>query len=146
MAAWSSRVHGLPVTTVHARRWLWLFRVCRVAAGVAFTLAYLATALALGIDWTTVTSTARLETFSTHLLIPLLVTLSLGHAARTLAALDDERARAEALALEGERRRIAWELHDSAKQRIHATQLVLSSLVPTLEPDVGDRVRFALGE
>jgi signal transduction histidine kinase len=222
MAGDTATAHGSPVRTVHARRWLWLFWVCRiaaagvsagllalrpvgdhdfalgavallwagvtvaatrvspriaripavwltdavvclglvglsgdwrspfyllavsslvipatalpfratVAAGGAFTLAYLAAAIALGIDWPTVTSTARLETFSTHLLIPLLVTLSLGHAARTLAELDDERTRAQALALEGERRRIGWELHDSAKQRIHAAQLALSALHP----------------
>jgi signal transduction histidine kinase len=99
-----------------------------IAAGGAFAIAYLATAIAVGIDWATVTSTARLETFSTHLLIPLLVAVSLGHAARALAELDDERARAQALALEGERRRIGWELHDSAKQRIHAAQLVLSAM------------------
>jgi signal transduction histidine kinase len=30
--------------------------------------------------------------------------------------------------VEAERRRIAWELHDSAKQRVHAAHLVLSSL------------------
>jgi signal transduction histidine kinase len=112
-----------------------------VAAGGAFAVAYLATAIAVGIDWPTVTSTARLETFSTHLLIPLLVAVSLGHAARTLADLDDERARAQALALEGKRRRIGWELHDSAKQRIHAAQLVLSAM--DLRGDGPDAQRLA---
>lgn len=113
---------SVPVTGMRLRR--------AIVAGATFALAYLATAIALGVDWPVLTSTARLETFSTHLLIPLLVAVSLGHAARTLAELDDERARAQALALEGERRRIGWELHDSAKQRIHAAQLVLSAVDP----------------
>ena len=37
------------------------------------------------------------------------------------------------LAIEAERKRIAWELHDSAKQRVHAAHLVLSLLEPRLE-------------
>jgi len=117
-----------------------------MAVGVAFTSIYLLLALELGIEWDVLRSTARSESFATHLLVPLLVVAGLAHGSRLLQRLEGERERAEALALEGERRRIAWELHDSAKQRIHATQLVLSSVLPTLEPNDGERLRFALGE
>ena len=46
----------------------------------------------------------------------------------TLRRLSDERSERERLAIESERRRIAWELHDSAKQRLHAAHLLVSSL------------------
>lgn len=117
-----------------------------LATGVGFTVVYFALAMTLGIEWETLTSTARLESFSTHLLIPILVVVALAQATRLLNRLDAERERAEALALEGERRRIAWELHDSAKQRIHAAQLVLSSLAPALEAVDAKRLRLALDE
>jgi signal transduction histidine kinase len=132
---WRSPLYLLVVSSLVIPTTALGFRAA-VAAGGAFALAYLAAAVALGIDWPVITSTARLETFSTHLLIPLLVAVSLGHAARTLTELDEERTRAQALALEGERRRIGWELHDSAKQRIHAAQLVLSTIdLPTAGDD-----------
>ncbi len=117
-----------------------------VAVGAGFSIAYFALALTLGIEWDALGSTARLESFSTHLLIPILVVVALAHGTRLLDRLDTERERAEGLALEGERRRIAWELHDSAKQRIHAAQLVLSSLAPQLEAIDADRLRLALDE
>jgi signal transduction histidine kinase len=116
------------------------------AVGVGFAGVYFALALTLGIEWDALGSTARLESFSTHLLIPILVVVALAHSTRLLDRLDTERERAEGLALEGERRRIAWELHDSAKQRIHAAQLVLSSLTPQLELVDADRLRLALSE
>jgi signal transduction histidine kinase len=117
-----------------------------VAVGAGFSLVYFALALTLGIDWDALASTARLESFSTHLLIPILVVIALAHGTRLLDRLDSERERAEGLALEGERRRIAWELHDSAKQRIHAAQLVLSSLAPQLTAVDGERLGLALAE
>lgn len=117
-----------------------------LAIGVGFTAGYFALATTLGVEWDQLTSTARLESFSTHLLIPLLVVIALAEATRLLDRLDTERERAEALALEGERRRIAWELHDSAKQRIHAAHLVLSSLAPALEEADAERLRIALAE
>jgi signal transduction histidine kinase len=117
-----------------------------VAVGAGFAATYFALALTLGIDWDALGSTARLESFSTHLLIPLLVVVALAHGARLLNRLDSERERAAGLALEGERRRIAWELHDSAKQRIHAAQLVLSSLAPQLAAVDADRLELALAE
>jgi signal transduction histidine kinase len=117
-----------------------------VAVGAGFATVYFALALTLGIEWDALASTARLESFSTHLLIPILVVVALAHGTRLLDRLDAERERAEGLALEGERRRIAWELHDSAKQRIHAAQLVLSSLAPQLEAIDADRLDLAMAE
>ncbi len=71
----------------------------------------------------------------------LLLVASLAYAAEALRRLSDERATRERLAIESERRRIAWELHDSAKQRLHAAHLLVCSLqgrVPdNLEPTVG---------
>ena len=46
-------------------------------------------------------------------------------ALRRLAAVQSAR---ERLAIEAERKRIAWELHDSAKQRLHAAHLLVTSL------------------
>jgi two-component system sensor histidine kinase UhpB len=116
-----------------------------IAVGAGFTAVYFVLAMQLGIEWDVLASTARSESFATHLLIPLLVVVGLGHATRQLDQLDSERERTEALALEGERRRIAWELHDSAKQRIHAAQLVLSSLA-SAHPADAERLRFAQAE
>ena len=54
--------------------------------------------------------------------------VGLAYAAELLRRLQAERDRSERLALEAERRRLARELHDSAKQRLHAAHLVLSAL------------------
>ena len=61
-------------------------------------------------------------------MVPLVVVLALAYAADVLERLRGERLRSERLAVESERQRIAWELHDSAKQRVHAAHLVLSAL------------------
>lgn len=118
-----------------------------LAAALAFAAVYFGIALVTGIDWETLGSTARLESFATHLMMPLLVVVALAYASDLVDDLDRERRHSEALALEAERRRIGWELHDSAKQRIHAAHLVLTSLVgdgtaPAREP----RLRIALEE
>lgn len=94
--------------------------------GAAFTAAYAAIGVSSGIDWTALEQTYKLESFTTHLLVPLIIVISLAYAAEVLRSLQDERARSERLAVEAERRRIAWELHDSAKQRVHAAHLMLS--------------------
>ena len=47
---------------------------------------------------------------------------------RRCGGLAAERSARERLAIEAERRRIAWELHDSAKQRLHAAHLLVTSL------------------
>ena len=110
----------LPTTALAPRRAL--------TFGAGFVLAFFATALYVGIDWHAIATTARVQSLFTHLLVPLLVTAALTFGAELLRALEGERQRSERLALEAERRRIAWELHDSAKQRIHAARLMLSAL------------------
>lgn len=96
--------------------------------GVGFTLAYAGVAVATGLDVAALRTTARLDTFATHLLLPLALTAGVAYAAEGMRRLRDEQARSQRLAVEAERRRIAWELHDSAKQRLHAASLMLSSL------------------
>jgi signal transduction histidine kinase len=118
LAALTSLV--LPATTLPFKR--------AVAFGGAFTATYFAVAVATGIDWQTLETTARLESFTTHLMMPMLVVLALAYSGGLLSRLEEERNRSEELALDAERRRIALELHDSAKQRVHAAHLVLSTL------------------
>jgi signal transduction histidine kinase len=68
------------------------------------------------------------ETLAIHLSLPFLLVCSLAYAADSMRRLARERAGRERLAIEAERRRIAWELHDSAKQRVHAAHLLVSAL------------------
>jgi len=68
------------------------------------------------------------ETLAIHLSLPALLVGSLAYVRDTLRRLSEERSQRERLAIETERRRIAWELHDSAKQRLHAAHLLVSSL------------------
>jgi signal transduction histidine kinase len=68
------------------------------------------------------------ETLAIHLSLPFLLVCSLAYAADSMRRLARERAERERLAIEAERRRIAWELHDSAKQRVHAAHLLVSYL------------------
>ena len=89
-----------------------------LAWGLGFTALYGAVAVATGIG--DLHTSARLDTLATHLLLPLVATAGVAVSA-------DARRRAERLAVETERRRIAWELHDSAKQRLHAAALMLSA-------------------
>ncbi|HEU0024686.1 MAG TPA: ATP-binding protein [Thermoleophilaceae bacterium] len=117
-----------------------------VAATGAFTCGYLAIALFTGVDWDTLDTTPRLESFSTHLLLPLLLGIGLAYMAELLRRLERERARSSQLALEAERRRLARELHDSAKQRIHAAHLLLSSLPRNGDGAAEHAISLALGE
>ncbi len=114
--------------------------------GAGFTLAYLGVAAYTELDANTLRSTIRLETIATHLMVPLVVVLALAYAADVLARLREERRRAERLAVESERQRIAWELHDSAKQRVHAAHLVLSALQGQVVGPQAELVAHALGE
>lgn len=98
-----------------------------IACGLLFTASYFGIAVATGIDWRTLDRTSRLESLSTHVMVPLLVVLALAYAARLLRRLEREQERSAELAIDAERRRIAWDLHDSAKQRVHAAHLLLSS-------------------
>ena len=117
-----------------------------VAATGAFAIGFLTVALFTGVDWNTLDTTPRLESFSTHLSLPLLLGIGLAYMAELLRRLDRERARSSELALEAERRRLARELHDSAKQRIHAAHLVLSSVAGNGTGPAGDAIALALGE
>lgn len=114
--------------------------------GLGFTGCYFAIAVYTELDAFTLESTIRLETITTHLMVPLIVVLALAYAAEILARLRDERERSTRLAVQSERQRIAWELHDSAKQRVHAAHLVLSMLKGQVPDGQGELVEHALGE
>ena len=123
---------ALPATLLPLRRALWL--------AVGASLAFLVVAFIGGPAWGALQVSAT-ETLAIHVALPFLLTCSLAYAAGALRRLAAERAERERLAIEAERRRIAWELHDSAKQRLHAAHLLVSSLqgrIPAqLEPTVG---------
>ncbi|MDP2710246.1 MAG: histidine kinase [Solirubrobacteraceae bacterium] len=128
----------LPATGLPFRRAL--------AWGVTFMLGYLGVAVYAELDTEALENSIRLETIATHLMVPLVVTLALAYAADVLERLRDERLRSERLAVESERQRIAWELHDSAKQRVHAAHLVLSALHGQIDGAQAELVSHALGE
>ena len=123
----------------------------RFRAAVLWGLGYIAAYLAVAVgterlDGGTLRSTARLETIATHLTVPLVVVLALAYAQRVLDRLAAERERTERLAVQAERQRIAWELHDSAKQRVHAAHLGLSALDGALPDGQRTIVDQAVGE
>jgi signal transduction histidine kinase len=126
---------ALPATLLSLRRALLL----AVAAPLAFLVVAVVGGPAPGS--LAITST---ETLGIHLSLPFLLVCSLAYAADALRRLARERSARERLAIEAERRRIAWELHDSAKQRLHAAHLLVSALqgrVPAdLEPPIGRAV------
>ena len=102
-----------------------LRRVVTVAGG--FAVAYLGVALVTGLDPADVQSTVGIEILATRLALVGLVAFGFAYAGDALRRLEAEQRRTQRLAVEAERRRIAWELHDSAKQRLHAAHLVLSA-------------------
>ncbi len=113
-----------------------------LAFGGVFTVGFVAASALIGIDWTALVSTPVLQSYVSHIAIPLLISFSLAYSSDLLRRLRRERDRAERLAIEAERRRIAWELHDSAKQRVHAAHLIVSSV----EPHVGSEARQGLAQ
>ncbi len=123
---------ALPATSLPLRWAPWL--------ALGASLAFLVVAFIGGPAWGALQVSAT-ETLAIHLALPFLLTGSLAYAASALRRLAAERSERERLAIEAERRRIAWELHDSAKQRLHAAHLLVSSLqgrIPEhLEPTVG---------
>jgi signal transduction histidine kinase len=110
---------ALPAIAVAPRRGLWL--------GFAASLSFFIVAVIGGPAWGGL-QVSSAETLAIHLTLPLLLVPSLAYATDALRRLDRERAERERLAIRGERQRIAWELHDSAKQRLHAAHLLVSSL------------------
>lgn len=123
----------LPATELRARSGMvW---------GGGYVVAYLGVAVATRLPAQTLENSTRLETIVTHLMLPLVVAIALAYSAALLRRLASEREQGERLVLEAERRRIAWELHDSAKQRLHAANLVLSA-----DPDPPESVRHARRE
>jgi hypothetical protein len=93
----------LPVTTLRFRS--------GVAWGIAFAASYGAVGvLTERLGTSTFQDTIRLETAATHLMVPVLVSIALAYASDLLARLAAERERAERLAVQAERQRIAWEL------------------------------------
>jgi signal transduction histidine kinase len=100
-----------------------------VTWGLVYSLLYGAVAqLTEKLPADTLTNTIRLETLATHLFVPVIVTTTLAYSSLLLDRLRVARSHSERLALQAERQRIAWELHDSAKQRVHAAHLMLSAL------------------
>jgi signal transduction histidine kinase len=83
------------------------------------------------------------ETLVIHLVLPALTVFGLAYATDALRRAQLERNRRERLAIEAERQRIAWELHDSAKQRLHAAHLIISSLDGRVEPPLAAAVQRA---
>jgi signal transduction histidine kinase len=110
---------ALPATSLPLRRAVWL----GTGAAVTFLLVALIGGPAPG-RLQPVSS----ETLAIHVSLPFLLVCSVAWAAEAVRRLSRERAERERLAIEAERRRIAWELHDSAKQRLHAAHLLVSSL------------------
>ena len=96
--------------------------------GLGFGLVYFVIGHFIGPAVLTRSTQTTLETLATHLVLPMLVTFGTASTADALRRLRTERMRSERLAIEAERKRIAWELHDSAKARIHAAHLVLSAM------------------
>jgi signal transduction histidine kinase len=129
----------LPATSLRSRR--------AFVYAIGFTLAYFAVSLGTGIDFVTLDASPRLESLATHLMVPLLVALALSYSADLVERLRLEAERSARLAVEAERRRIAVDLHDSAKQRVHASHLVLSSVRGRLGDErASDGVDQAMGE
>ena len=113
-----------------------------VLVGLIYSLAFAVVAHFVGPDPLKLGSRTTVETLATHLTLPMLVAFATATVANALAQLKRARLRAERLSLDAERRRIAWELHDSAKARVHAAHLVLSAL----RDAPGDTLRPAIDQ
>jgi signal transduction histidine kinase len=110
---------ALPATALPIRRAVWL--------GFFASLTYLNVAIVGG----PVPGRLQLvntETLAIHVSLPFMLVIALAYAAEALRRLSTERSARERLAIEAERKRIAFELHDSAKQRLHAAHLLVTSL------------------
>ena len=139
---WRSPFYLLWLTTLTVPAVRLSLRAAGVVSGLA-AAAFLAVAFVGGPEPGTLNATSS-ETFAIHLALPALIVSGLAYAADVLRRLDRERERSAELGLQAERRRIAWELHDSAKQRVHAAHLLLTSLSGGQDGD--PRVRQAIVE
>jgi signal transduction histidine kinase len=110
---------ALPATGLSVKHAMWL------AAGSA--LGYLLVAI-LGGPVPGSLQLVSTETLAIHVSLPFMLVSALAYAADALRRLAAVQSARERLAIEAERRRIAWELHDSAKQRLHAAHLLVTSL------------------
>ncbi len=110
---------ALPATALSFKHALWL----AAASGLGYLLvAILGGPVPGGLQ---LVST---ETLAIHVSLPFMLVSALAYAADALRRLAAEQTARERLAIEAERKRIAWELHDSAKQRLHAAHLLVTSL------------------
>ena len=110
---------ALPATALSFKHALWL------AAGSA--IGYLLVAV-LGGPVPGSLQLVSTETLAIHVSLPFMLVSALAYAADALRRLEAAQSARERLAIEAERKRIAWELHDSAKQRLHAAHLLVTSL------------------
>ncbi len=110
---------ALPATALSARR--------AIALGAGSSVVYLLVAV-IGGPVPGRLQLVSTETLAIHVSLPFMLVVSLAYAAEALRRLSLERSARERLAIESERKRIAWELHDSAKQRLHAAHLLVTSL------------------
>jgi signal transduction histidine kinase len=141
---WRGPLHLLALTTLAAPA-ATLRLPAALTWGAVFTVAYAGVAAINGaLD--AVDASGGADQLATHLLLPVVTCAGVAFTADALRALAAERRRSERLAVEGERRRIAWELHDSAKQRLHAAALLLSHGAPTMGEGALQEVRGAIAD
>jgi signal transduction histidine kinase len=149
--AWALDSAGALALVLHSDDWrspyylLWLASLALPAIHLSLRRAVLLAAgasllyLAIAVGGGPVPGRLQLvstETLAIHVSLPFLLVCSLAYAADSLRRLARERLERERLAIEAERRRIAWELHDSAKQRVHAAHLLVSSLQDRVAPEL----------
>lgn len=132
---WRSPFYPLALTTLAAPAAAMRPHVA-AGFGAAFSLTYGVIGHFIGPDPLRLGSQASIETLATHLVLPVFVTFAVSHAAQTMRRLRLEQRRTERMAVEAERRRIAWDLHDSAKQRIHAAHLLVSYISGTADEKI----------
>jgi signal transduction histidine kinase len=125
---------ALPATSLPLRRAVWL--------GTATAILYLLVAI-LGGPVPGRLQLVSTETLAIHVSLPFMLVVSLAYAAEAMRRLATERSARERLAIEAERKRIAWELHDSAKQRLHAAHLLVTSLQGRVPEPLGPTVARA---
>lgn len=114
--------------------------------GGGFSAAYAVLAHIIGPSPLSIGAQTTVETLATHLVLPVMVAFGISYGAQAIHRLRDERRRSERLAIEAERRRIAWELHDSAKQRVHAAHLVLDALARPDDPHLDGAIKQVITE